>query len=336
MPITGPASYVPTTLLFLDHWEDANAELGVTNPLLVGQANPAGGAPIMKARADLVTLKDALVAARDLVTAETVGLSLKREQTRDDMAALLARFNQFASAVRSRYAGKAFERSLPNAPSVGDAADVFAKAIKKAETLWIAINATLGSSPLQLGAGTVADAFYPVGNFTAALTALRAKVEAATASEQTLKTLIERRNDLQELIAPLLRDYRQAVPGRFSADHALVQSLPRYSPPDGHKPAKPVLTSAMWDAAETRAEIAFTPSTSTDVVRHELRICAGPEYDEDVEVIAGTLAVGQPPVFTTTSLLEVPGAIITVRVVAITGDDRENDSNVMTVQRPPA
>jgi hypothetical protein len=140
MPITGPASYVPTTLLFLDHWEDANAELGVTNPLLVGQANPAGGSPIMKSRADLVTLKDALVAARDLVTAETVGLSLKREQTRDDMAALLARFNQFASAVRSRYAGKAFERSLPNAPSVGDAADVFAKAIKKAETLWIAIN----------------------------------------------------------------------------------------------------------------------------------------------------------------------------------------------------
>lgn len=159
-------------------------------------------------------------------------------------------------------------------------------------------------------------------------------MEAATASEQTLKTLIERRNDLQDLTGPLLRDYRQAVQGRFGAAHALVESLPRYSPPAGNKPEKPVLTSAMWDAGQSRAEVAFTPSASGDVVRHELRICAGPEYDEDVEVVAGSLAAGEPPLFTTTSLLDSPGAVISVKVVAITGDDRESDSAVMSIQRP--
>jgi hypothetical protein len=335
MPISGPASYLPTMTLFLEHWEDVNGELGPSAPLLVGQPNPAGGSPMMKSRADLLALKDALVLARDAVTAETVGLALKRELVRDDMGVLLGRFNQFASVVRSRYAGKAHARSLPNAPSVGDGADVFAKAIKKAETLWLAINGTLGSSPLLLGAGSAGDPFYTVGNFTAALAVLRGKVEAAVGSEQSLRTLIEKRNDLQEVIAPLLRDYRQAVPGRFGGEHALVASLPRYSPPAGNKPAKAVVTSAMWDGAEGRAEVEFTPSTSGDVARHELRVCAGAEYDEDLEVIAGSLAVGEPPVFHTVSLLEAPGSVISVRVVAITGDDRESESNVMTIQRPP-
>jgi len=335
MPITGPASYLPTMVLFLDHWADVNAALGAPNPLKVGQPNPAGGPPVLKTFADLEELKDELTTARDEVTTATVDLSVDRNLVRDAMAPLLARFNQFAAAVRSRYEGKAYERSLPYAPSVGDAPDTFARTIKKAETLWIKINVTLGATPLQLGAGTVADPFYPVASFSADLATLRSLIETATAGEQTLKTLIETRNDLQEEIAPLLRDYRQAVVSRFGAEHALVASLPRYSPPPGNKPDKPELTSALWNAAESHAEIAFTPSTSSDVVRHELRICAGPEYDEDLEVIAGSLAAGEPPLFTTASLLGAPGAVITARVVAITGDDRENESTAMSVQRPP-
>lgn len=49
-----------------------------------------------------------------------------------------------------------------------------------------------------------------------------------------------------------------------------------------------------------------------------------------------TLAVGQPPVFHTASLLDTPGAIVSYRVYAITNDERENDSEPATVQRPAA
>ena len=44
---------------------------------------------------------------------------------------------------------------------------------------------------------------------------------------------------------------------------------------------------------------------------------------------------GEPPVFHTTTLLESPGAVISVRVFAVTADGRENDSQTMSIQRPP-
>ncbi len=70
-----------------------------------------------------------------------------------------------------------------------------------------------------------------------------------------------------------------------------------------------------------------------NVVRRELRICAGSEYDADLETIDGSLAVGQPPEFHTASLPGTPGAIISIRIYAITGDDLENDSQALSVQR---
>ena len=139
---------------------------------------------------------------------------------------------------------------------------------------------------------------------------------------------------MQDDIAPLLRDYRQAVASRFPGPHAFLDSLPRYSPPPGNKPDSPEITSAAWNATTTQADITFTPSTSDDVENHELRVCPGPDYDADLETVDATLAVGQPPVFHSSSLLGTPGAIASYKVYAITGDERENDSEPATVQRP--
>ena len=334
MPISGPASFLPTMELFLSHWTEVDVVVGALTPLKVGQANPNGGAPVLKVRADLVTLKTDLTAARSAVTSESVNLAVKRGMVRDHMEAVLARYNQFASAVRGRYAGRAFERALPGAPSVGDSPETFLKAVEKAEALWGMITTALGATPLTLGAGTAGDPHYAVAQFTAELAVLRTAAQDIHKSEQKLTTLIEVRNDLQQVIAPLLRDYRQAVAGRFPEGHALVESLPRYSPEPGNKPAKAVLTSAMWNEAAAVADVAFTPSTSTDVVRHELRICAGPVFDEDLETIDAVLAVGQPPEFHTGSLLGTPGAIISLKIYAVTADGRESDSQALSVQRP--
>lgn len=52
-------------------------------------------------------------------------------------------------------------------------------------------------------------------------------------------------------------------------------------------------------------------------------------------MLAGALAAGEPPLFTTTTLFDLPGAVVSARVYAITGDDRKNDSQAMSMQRPP-
>ena len=102
----------------------------------------------------------------------------------------------------------------------------------------------------------------------------------------------------------------------------------------GNKPDSPEITSAAWNATTSQADNTFTPSTSDDVENHELRVCPGPNYDADLVTVDATLAVGQPPVFHSSSLLGTPGAIVSYKVYAITGDERENDSEPATVQRP--
>lgn len=336
MPISGPSSFLPTVDEFLEHWLSVNNGLPLGTPLTVGQPNPAGGAPLLKARADLDALKTQLTSARNLTTVEAVNLAVKRGEVRDRMAAALARFNQFAAAVRGRYAGKAFERALPPAPSVGDAPETFLKSVEKAGVLWGTINGTLGATPLQLGQGTPGDPFYALIQFSADTQLLQTAAAEVHRAEGRLKTALELRNDVQDAIRPLLRDYRQAVAGRFPAGHALVESMPRFSPEPGDKPVRAKITAAAWDAGEGRAEVSFTPSTDTGVVRHELRVVPGADYDEDLEVIAATIAVGQPPVFATTVLLDAPGALVSVKVYAVTGDGRESASAPVNVQRPPA
>ena len=42
---------------FLEHWQSVNTALPLATPLTVGQPNPAGGAPLLKTRADLDALE---------------------------------------------------------------------------------------------------------------------------------------------------------------------------------------------------------------------------------------------------------------------------------------
>ena len=77
-----------------------------------------------------------------------------------------------------------------------------------------------------------------------------------------------------------------------------------------------------------------TPSTSSDVVRHELRVVPGTDYDEELETTDGTLAVGQPSVFHSSSLRAGPGDVVCYRVYAINGDDQKAGSDPAVVQRP--
>lgn len=335
MALNGPATFLPTIDLFLAHWLDVDTFLGLGLELKVGQPSPvAGASPILVPRATLVTLRASLQTARNNVTNAAMALTVKREDLKDRKASLLGRFHQFTALVKSRYEGKAYERSLPPTPGVGYALEKFVEPMQKGDALWVLINGTLGATPLQIDQGVIPVSFYTQSAFATELLALRTAAKDEQTLEQQLKTLIEKRTDVEEEIRPLLRDYRQAVQGRFAGGHAFVESLPRYSPVGSGKPAAPVLTSAAWNAATAQADVTFTPSTSGDVVRHELRVVPGDVYDPNLETIDATLAAGEDPEFHSSSLLGTPGAMVTYVIVAIDGDDQEAASEPMTVQRP--
>ena len=322
---------------FITHWREVNQSLSPGNFVEVGRPSAVPGGPaVLVSCANLELMRQNLQSARDAVTTAAQVVSVRREQLKERKAVALVRFNQLAAAVRGRWAQQAYANSLPLAPSIGDGMEGFGEAMHKALALWEMINTDLGGTPLTIDQGQGPFAAYTAANFTSDLSALRSALTLVHEVEESLKLQIEKRNDLQDEIAPVLRDYRQAVVGRFSADHAFVASLPRYSPVAGNKPSAPEVVSAVWNATSNAADVSFTPSASNDVVRHELRIVAGDTYDEDLETIDAVLAVGQPPVFHTSSLLSSPLDVVSYKVYAVNADDQEQSSAAVTLQRPPA
>ena len=76
MPITGPASYLPTILEFLDHWEDVNTELGGAGPLILRKETLGTAANVNRAALD--ALYTTLVAQHATVQGALVAVDLQR------------------------------------------------------------------------------------------------------------------------------------------------------------------------------------------------------------------------------------------------------------------
>ena len=92
MPITGPASYLPTADKFIAHWTSANAELGAAGPIvLAGATNVAA----------LVTLRDTLETRRAAVESARNGLEEARADLFTLRSLLLGRLNQFNGKLES-------------------------------------------------------------------------------------------------------------------------------------------------------------------------------------------------------------------------------------------
>jgi hypothetical protein len=73
MPITGPASYLPTTDEFLGHWEVADATLGAGNEIVLpggdesGRVGDAGGPACFKLGAQHRKLRTDIESEMDVV-----------------------------------------------------------------------------------------------------------------------------------------------------------------------------------------------------------------------------------------------------------------------------
>lgn len=316
MAISGPSSYVPTANEFIAHWQSVNAALGVGNEVTL-----AGGTTV----AMLTSQRDALTVQRDALEAALNGVEIASALIKQRKAALIARFQQFVANVRAVYSGSAYEAALPDQPNFSDAESRFIAPLADIENLWERINNAEGALTLVGG--------YGQGAFNDDVDDLREEYMNWVKAQSDVKIARAQRNALQDKIYPILKQYRQIIPGKFEAGSPYIETLPRLSPKAGATP-EPVNASATWDAAEVKARIVFDASDEADLKEYELRYTPGDEYESDDETVVAKIAPDAPREFLTDAGLTQPGAASTFKVYVILNTGNERGSAAMTVERP--
>lgn len=318
MPISGPASYLPTTDLFIAHWTSANAELGAAGPITL-----AGTTTV----AALTTLRNTLETRRAAVESARNGLEEARADIFTLKTALLERLNQFNGKLASLTTETKWLNMRPKAFSMTDGIGKVLPPLDAAADAWLRFQEE--NPPITLMGG------YGSDDFSDELAQLKAAYTAYGSAENALSLVRGKRNETQDEIRAILLQYRKRIPSEFAEGSAVLASLPDYSPRPGATPDA-VELSGTYDAAESRAELAWTEVTDDSVTELELRASAGPEYDDEDESVLATFAPDAPRVWTGTFGLGVPGAATTFKLYARTAEGNERGSNPVTVTRPPA
>lgn len=328
MPISGASSYVPTLNQFLPHWDQVNTSLGAGGPLLL--RNPNGSSPPTLNRADLVTMRANLVLKHADITGQINNVQIAAATLKIMKEALLLRGNQFNDAVRSDLAGTAFAEALPLLPSATDGEEVFIEPMDDIATLWPKINAAAGitgfTPPLLL-----LDA-YPVADFATALGLLKTQYETVGKEDFLVGFKIKERNKMQDLIYPVLKAYRLAVPTKFAANDPLVLSLPKLTPDPGSTPA-PVLANGTWNVPTTQGKLTWAASTDPNLDQYEVRWSPGATYDSSLEVVLASIAKTAPREYFTTQGLLAIGDVSNFKIYVLTTTGNERGSNTVKITR---
>ena len=317
MPISGPSSYVPTAEQVIAHWTLADAGLGAGNEIVL-----AGGVNL----ATLTAKKTALVNRRTLLQTKLMDLEVARGDIDVRKGTLIGLFAKFVDRVRSLYPDSKWSRALPTQPGINDALGLFTDPMDSAASLWKLIN----DDP------TVSDIVI-LGTTQAQFATLVADMKAAFATRTTAATVAdvtrEERNDLQDDIYAILKNYRQALPTHFATGNALIDSLPRLSPEPGSTP-DPVQITAEFVPALGQTRITITRSTAPDFAEYEYRLTPGPVWSDDDDTVIGNVSNIDSLVFLTTSGVETPGVTASYKAVVRTTTGNERASDPVAVLRP--
>lgn len=322
---------------FITHWGSVNSFLASGSPPLPP--------PLVLTFNRTVALFTGL---RTTLTANRLDVQLKlnlKEIARADVeikrALIVLRMDQFNNNVRSSWAGNPVASGVRALPSKTDSAAIWEDAMDDVQSLWATLNtlpAPVGVTlPLVLPSLTTTSPSLPPtysqASFATEAAAVKAAHTALQAADANLKLARAVRTATEELALPYFPLYRTAVEGRIPADHPLIAALPRYSPLPGSTP-NPANASGSWDPVLGMAVIVFSPSSSANVVRYELRFVSGPDYHTDDESSDSSILASAPHRFQTLSGLPAAGTIVSCRVYAITADGNEKGSNTVVILRP--
>ncbi|MES2440502.1 MAG: hypothetical protein V4584_15660 [Verrucomicrobiota bacterium] len=316
MAITGPASYLPTTDLFIAHWTSANAALGVAGPISL--AANATVATLTTLRGTLATQRAAVEAARNAVEGTRADIELLK-------AAMLGRMAQFRGKLESLVPGSRWVAMLPKAFTVSEGMGLVIPPLDKMEDLWRTYEADVDEILLMGG--------YTLAGFQADLTLLKGHYTAHHQATNALGLARGKRNETQDTIYDVLKQYRQRIPSEFAGESAISETLPRLSPLPGSTPDA-VELSGSYDPATTQAVLAWTAPTDESVATLEVRGSVGPEYDDEDDVLLATIPATGPHTWTGPFGLGAPGTAAAFKLYSITEEGNEKGSNAVTVERP--
>jgi hypothetical protein len=327
MPIQGPTSYFTVVPIFINHWKDANtANGGVAITLSKQETGTATDTTV----ADLETLFASLELLRNNVENAAQNVGIQSAVVTGMKQFMLAKMNDFNKKMRADYASSPYGRNLSDVPQISAGRDAFMRPLRDTNRLWEKVNQWLtsqGKPALKL----IGD--YEWGPFNSALDALRVAWNDWEEQEQNWSLDIQKRNDMQDVIYPILKVYRLKIPAVFPENSAIVDTLPLLTPVSGSTPQAPGLTGG-WSVPNNRAELSGTASPTAAVTRYQLRACIGPVHNDDLESVVATVDAGEPLTFNTTWGLTTPGSVASFRLVAMTADGHERGSAPVVIARP--
>ncbi len=319
MPITGPASYGPMTEQILIHWKYADESLGPGHEIVL-----LDGVTWAVLEAKRLLLLD----KRDVAGKCRVFKVMARADVELREAAILLRLAQFSEKVRAYYPHSKWVDALPGVPNVTEAPAKVLGHLDDAAYLWGLINADPETASPVILVGS-----YTLEAFGIELAGLRTAVATLRTCEVDLAVARADRNLVQEVIYPILKNYRAALPTYVPEGHLLLRTLPRLTPLPGSTPAA-VGVTIVWDAERQQAKITWTENPDRHVEAYEVRYSPGPDYSGDDETVITSVPAGEPREFFTDAGLATPGSVASFKVYVITDTGHEKGSKAVSLTRP--
>ena len=95
------------------------------------------------------------------------------------------------------------------------------------------------------------------------------------------------------------------------------------------------------DSTSALSFLCYAPSLKqagppANLLRYEIRFCAGPNYSSENESVIGTVLAGGLLEFLTDAGLTTPGNVASFKVYVVTKTGNEKGSNTVVITRPAA
>ena len=320
----------------MGHWELTNAALPVGQPLQVSGDALNRTSPI--AVGDLEAYYTQLLAKHGEVQSAINAADIKGADVGASKVLLLKLMNLFNPAVRGLIGSSSYAQTLADVPSVTSGQGDFTKPMDDTEDLWERIDTAPPpnfAGPLMVTDGT---ATFALVDFSTALSLLKQRYRSETKAFSLVDLRRAERNQIQDMIYPILKFYRMTVPVRLGAAAPLTQTLPRLTPEPGSAPDAAVATGS-YDVPQNKAVISAQVPVQGNLKRIKLIYSPGLVWHgDDTSVVESRPAAGldlaQPVVFETAYALGAPGAKALFRVEVENDTDNTAQSNTLLIERP--
>lgn len=340
--ISGPSSYVPVGNQFYLHWGDVDQALGAGNELVLAGYIVKSSQPIT--RTVFKQWYDDLLLERTAVSSLVADVDLAKGSYEDRKAQLILRQEQLHMAVRGNAPKSRYDRSLPAQVQLDDTVQVIQDAMVRVRQVWTSINADaqLGIQvPVTLEGGLDLAGFLQLLNGIPGATpeappiipGLRHLYDKVAELEGKLKLARESRNDLQDRLYEMMKNYRPLAGRKFPPDHALNDSMPALTPPQSTTPPA-VQIVVTYDVPLQKAKIVVVGTVPAGVNELEVRGVPGSTYVADDESTLGTIPLNGPLEFLTDTFHQTAGQSATYKVFTGNASGGEAGSNAGTATRP--